>query len=249
MKTIKRFFVLAFFFVSLQTSFANMVLENGRDALVGVFWYDGTLFFPQDRYLMSEGGYGTVSSEQFQAMNPKDKEMIEAAANLLEEARYVFSGVLYGWRFHYQPSDKLRNVKEVFRLEPIAQIPVGDPNLEPLSSDQKGISLLRLQVRYHLTSKDMNHLAFRSSPSLLFSTGMGSGSIQENFAGRKEAIEQSVKEAIRNHQRKRLHAKPQILSGVAYLEQPPRVFLKSGKFWADSRVLFQLKTVKQYFLP
>lgn len=233
----------------LTVSAYSATFENGKDALVAVFWYDGTLFFAPNRYLMSEGGYGTVSSKDFQELNGRDKEAVEAIANLLEEARLVFSGIIYGWRFFYQPSDRLRNVKEVFRLEPIAQIQTGDRNLEPLSSEQKGTSLVRLRVRYHLGAKDAQHIAFRSSPSLLFSTGKGSAGMESNFAARKEAIENSVKEAIRSHQRKRMHAKPQSLSGVVYLEEPPRVYLNSGQFIADSKVLFLLMATKKYFLP
>lgn len=223
--------------------------RDGHNALIGVFWYDGTLFFPPNRYLMAGGGYGTVSSEDFQKMNPKDKEMVEASANLLEEARLVFSGILYGWRFFYQPGDRARNVKEVFNLEPIAEIPHGDPNLVPVAADQKGTTLLRLSVRYHLGERDARHMDFRSSPSLSFSTGKGSASMETNFFGRKEAIENSIKEAIRNHQRKRMHAKPQSLSGIVYLEEPPRIYIKSGQFYADSRILFQVTATKKYFLP
>ena len=37
-------------------------------------------------------------------------------------APYLLSGMIYGWKFEYTPSDKTRNVEEYFSFEPIAKI-------------------------------------------------------------------------------------------------------------------------------
>ncbi|MGL4524676.1 MAG: hypothetical protein ACRCVN_04045 [Spirochaetia bacterium] len=241
--------ILLLFFTHGRLALYADSYANGAQALVGVFWYDGTLFLPRDRFLLSEDGYGRVPGTDFQKLDKADRELVEASINLLEEARLVFSGVLYGWKFYYRPSDKFKQVKEIFTLEPIAEIQVGDPNLEPLAVDHQNGSLLRMHARYYLGEKDQHHLAFRSSPSLLFASGQGNADMVSNFEGRKEAIRQSVKEAIRAYQRKRMHAKPESLSGIVFLEKPPRVYLKSGKFVADTRILFQVTSTKKYLLP
>ena len=53
-----------------------------------------------------------------------------AIERLLDEAVFVLSGMVYGFRFDYAPSDPTRRVAEQFELEPYAEIVRGDPRLE-----------------------------------------------------------------------------------------------------------------------
>ncbi|MFQ3621364.1 MAG: hypothetical protein SNJ78_10540, partial [Spirochaetales bacterium] len=50
--------------------------------------------------------------------NLRSIEKEELYERILEEARYVFSGMVYGFVFSYTPSDKARRVEEEFLLEP-----------------------------------------------------------------------------------------------------------------------------------
>ncbi|MEW5816327.1 MAG: hypothetical protein AB1798_13130, partial [Spirochaetota bacterium] len=55
-----------------------------------------------------------------------------ALKQILEEAQFVFSGMMYGFKFQYTPSDKTRRVDEIYFVEPVSQIPWGDKGLKIL---------------------------------------------------------------------------------------------------------------------
>ena len=42
--------------------------------------------------------------------------------SLKKTAPFLLTGMIYGWKFEYTPSDKTRNVAEYFSLEPVAEI-------------------------------------------------------------------------------------------------------------------------------
>ncbi len=65
-----------------------------------------------------------------------------AEKTLLEQARVLLSGMVYGWSFSYIPGDKARRVEESFVLTPLAQIPWGSPRLRVTETEVDGDAAL-----------------------------------------------------------------------------------------------------------
>src|SRR5208337_3979353 len=58
----------------------------------------------------------------------------KAERAVLEEARVLLSGMVYGWSFDYIPASRVREVSESFTLTPVAQIPWGSPRLRVIET-------------------------------------------------------------------------------------------------------------------
>ena len=69
---------------------------------------------------------------------------------VLEEARALLSGMVYGWTFTWTPGDVARKVEDRFDLVPVAEIPWGS---ERLAVRQTQVEEARLfaQVSYQMT--------------------------------------------------------------------------------------------------
>ena len=55
---------------------------------------------------------------------------------LLEDARWIFSAMIYGLRITWRPPAASRGVQEALDIAPIALIPRGDPNLSVVQAAQ-----------------------------------------------------------------------------------------------------------------
>jgi hypothetical protein len=102
-------------------------LVIGQTILNEEFWYD---LQPE-----LEGWETVQGKEQFPDLHTLSKD--EMFNRILEEARYVFSGMVYGFIFSYTPYDRSRGVEEEFLLEPYQWIQRGDPNLQVFGVVQK----------------------------------------------------------------------------------------------------------------
>lgn len=56
----------------------------------------------------------------------------EISKTVLEDARWILSGMIYGFNIRYVPPDTGRKVNESFNAELISEIPFGDPSLKVL---------------------------------------------------------------------------------------------------------------------
>jgi hypothetical protein len=220
--------------------------EDTSRALVGEFWYQPDLFFQVDHELMSEQGYGSISNEVLTNLPPSDRALVEASTYIFEEARWVFGGIIYGWKFSYQPSDTLHQTVEKFELTPLAQIAVGDARLSVMDVKRHKSGLIKVTLRYHIDKSLQDRMNMRADANMLFSTGKGEMALQGGVDARRQALLASVKYGLRNYYQKHTHAKPRLISGYTYLEQPSIVAIKSGEFVAHSRLLFKTTEISHY---
>lgn len=167
-----------------------------------------------------------VSLEGAQYGPPSREEQIRA---MLEEARFVFSGIIYGFSFVYTPSDNTRQVEEVFTVEASAEIPRGSPNLtvrQTYTSEGKVYALIDYRLeefeQYRVTGWRKN-----TTPRI---SGRGEGVY---FSGPEEKItahKNAVKSAIREYLRKQTYNKPKEAAGRFVFTEAPRVFAEGGRY-------------------
>ena len=169
----------------------------------------------------------------------------EAASYILEEARYVFSGMIYGYSFLYTPRDNTRKIDELFQITPIAEIPWGDPGLKISQGRTEGEKFFAF-IRYYLNQYQESRRTRWLSNTIPSAGARGTGDI---FSGRGEkitAIEDAIREAIRSRLRMSVLNKPREISGEVLLLEAPYIIIDSGKYVATVRIKLKVNEVIPY---
>lgn len=169
----------------------------------------------------------------------------EAIKRLLEYARLVFSAMIYGYSFTYEPSDKIRAISENFELNPVAQIPWGDKNLEVVSSDVREKKLY-VQLAYKLEDFQKNRRQAWGSNTVAVSAGAGTGDVFIGPQERLMAIEDGIRDAVRSYLKSRLWNKPRKAEGEVILWETPVTYIKSGYYLTQVKVKLRVQETLPY---
>lgn len=164
---------------------------------------------------------------------------------LLQEARYTLSGIIYGWEFSYVPGDRARRVAEWFELDPIAEVPWGNPGLRV--RDVRAVEgTLYGQIDYTFSRIEQAHLSQWSSFTSSRGSGSGSGPLLDGSAGKIEAIEAAIHHAVREYLRSRYPNRPREVTGRVALLGPPRVRAAAGEYHARVTIAIEIRDVLDY---
>ena len=166
---------------------------------------------------------------------------------MLEEAQWTFSGMIYGYRFSYTPFDRRRGVDEQFILEPIAAIPWGDPALTVLATRQEGGRHLA-QLQYVMVDHQVRRHAAWQSRSVSRSAGAGQASLWPGVEQKQRAVEDAVRMAVRERLRVMSPNKPAAAEGRVVLAAPPRIWMLSGAYHASVQVRMDVDEIRHYEL-
>jgi hypothetical protein len=172
---------------------------------------------------------------------PREK----AQKSLLDEARILFSAMVYGYTFVYTPGDKSRRVEERFELAPVAEIQWGSPRMEIRETD---IDEARLSARFCYTMSE-NEIRRRSSwesNSAFLSTGAGAASAFMGPSGKRAALANAIKDAIRNHLNVRVLNKPREIRGEVVLWEDPQTVVRAGAYQTQAKVRLEVREVVSY---
>ncbi len=186
------------------------------------------------------------------ATGSKAAEKKQGEREVLKEAVYVFSGMIYGFEFSYTPGDLRRNVEEKFSINQISVINWGDPGLKirkrgPVNS-AGGAERNRVNISflYYTEEKQRSWLQYWSSGSFPLIGGKGEGGFSEDFAGKAEAIEKGVKEALRSYLRGRVHNKPQKIEGEFVFAEAPVIIYSGGTYQSSVKIRVNIKKISPY---
>ncbi len=168
----------------------------------------------------------------------------EAAATLpvrelTELSRFVLAGMIYGWKYEYRPSDKLRNVAEEFALRPIGAIEEGDPSfsLTGLTAEYPRLACWAQYAPNETTARWQRHW---QGITVRTGKGTGRGERLDGTAGIRAAYEAALLNAVRERARKLEKNKPKEIRGEVLLRPEPRLYADAGQFVADVRVLVSI---------
>lgn len=209
--------------------------------------------FPLFFALLSLPLYGqTILNEEFwaelQPMVAQNEQTVSedtAIRRILEEGRFVFSGMIYGFSFSYTPLDRSRNIEEEFELDLYHEIPWGDPHLTVYQTRREG-SRLFVRLRYVLRDFQEPWYHGMRSNSLRAASGTGEASYYEGYKEKLTAVRNAVKNSVREHARQRIDNKPKKISGTVTLDAAPRITVKSGAYQAVCSVLLKIDEVRPY---
>ena len=182
---------------------------------------------------------------EFGISNTKKESESEKEARLMEEAEFVFSGMLYGFEFKYVPGDRRRNVDELFDFNLIEIIRKEDPRLTfslARKEDNKEIYLFRYYPDDHMK----NWITYWSSSSFPVVGGRAESDVLEGFVGKKNAVEKAVKNAVRTYMKSRIQNKPEVIEGEFVFLSSPVIGYASGIYTASVKIKLNVENVSAY---
>jgi hypothetical protein len=168
-----------------------------------------------------------------------------ATERLLAEAQDVVSGMVYGYRFVYTPSDPSREVTEEFTLEPYARIVRGDPALQILQTWVDG-DRLYARVSYEVSAEQRGWYNAWQSSANARSSGIGVSSLFLGPERKMDAIADGVRSAVREHVRAIEFTRPQRITGAALLAVYPEFAIVRGNYQAEVDILLQIDRIERY---
>ena len=163
---------------------------------------------------------------------------------LITDIIEVVSGMIYGWKFVYVPSDIKREIDEIFTLTPVALIKKGDPNMKFKDNWVKDYIMYQ-NIVYNLQEFQMKRINSWHTTVTPRSTGEGSASIHE-VDGKSQSLKEAIKDSIKKEFQSRGKDKPRSIEGQIILEENPRVFINTGSFITQVEVLLFYRDINEY---
>ncbi|HEQ70903.1 MAG TPA: hypothetical protein ENN69_00295 [Spirochaetia bacterium] len=169
----------------------------------------------------------------------------EAYRRMFEEARQIFSGMIYGYSFTYIPGDRARGVKEEFILEPVAMIEWGDPNLTLIQRTYENNRFYG-RFTYELAGFQEKRIASWRTIAIPTDSGKGEGQLILGLEGKRLSRVQAVKYAVRNLLRPALLNKPREVRGRVLLLEGPETVMHAGMYITNVKVKIDVTDVVPY---
>lgn len=169
-----------------------------------------------------------------------------ATSSIKVTAPFFLSGMIYGWKFEYTPSDKARQVAEYFSLTPIHEIDINDPAIH-FASPATLENRVYCWVEYDRTLPMMTYRQSFDSVNIPQVKGTGESSKKISSEAIIESVEMAAKNAIRNYGRIIEKNKPKVITGTILLkDQDPTVKIVNGKFTSYLDFFLHVDTIIQY---
>jgi len=168
----------------------------------------------------------------------------QAEHTLLEEARVLLSGMVYGWSFDYIPTNRMRQVGESFTLTPIAQIPWGSPRLRVIETETVDTRLWA-RASYSMDDAESARRASWESSTADLSQGEGKSGVMNGPDAKTQSFQDAVRDAIRMDLRTRYLDAPRQIRGDVVLWEDPMAAVRSGMY----RTVVKVKIVVRELVP
>lgn len=200
------------------------------------------------------GDGGLLRAEFWMELEPVSEEGIplpigldEGARRLLDEATWVFGGMVWGFSYEYEPYDRTRGIAERFKLASLGAIPRRDPRLVPFEA-RFDSSELRAYVEYRPSPAELSLMEGYSRGPWARAQGLGRADLLKGWPGRREAYEDALREAVRAHLRSIEPNKPRRSTGRVVFEAPPRIVVREGSYLVRARARIEVVELLPYVL-
>jgi hypothetical protein len=152
----------------------------------------------------------------------------------LEEIALVLGGMIYGWDFRYEIGERARGIAEDFMLEERGRIEFGDPRLSVTDAELID-STLGVWAEYRPNEAQSRRLVAWKSGEFKPVQGIGSGSLADEVEGKRSALEDAARAAIRAYLRGTERNRPKEVIGALALVAVPRYWIDAGRWTAQAR--------------
>jgi hypothetical protein len=178
--------------------------------------------------------------------------MDTAGRRALQEAALLYSGMIYGWSFHYDIGERARGIAEDFDVfEPMGEIRWGDPRLSAFEFEIRDTKLL-MWTDYRLDEIQQKRMQMwrmgrvRNAQAIgycpLGGTSPDDTWLDIRAAVLKDAARSAVREMLRASERNR----PKEVTGYISLASFPRFFIQSGQWVGIARFRVQINEIIPY---
>lgn len=179
-------------------------------------------------------------------ISSSDTNYSTSIRSLKKTAPFLLTGMIYGWKFEYTPSDKTRNVAEYFSLEPIAEISENDSNItftDPAFWDSR----VYCWLEYPRTDEMIIYRQRWDSIKYPRVSGYGESKEIDSVDAIKEAITEAAKNAIKTYAQNQTKNKPKEVSGTILLKDfDPNIKIIKGNFTAYLDFFLYVDKIIQY---
>ena len=176
-----------------------------------------------------------------------ESELKNAKNKLQELAPFFLDGLVYGWKFSYTPSDKMRAVPEYFELIPIVPkqkedyyYRFTDPNF------QDNFAKVEVWVEYDLTPAMVLIRQRWHEAALPHISGSGKASVFKGVESIPVATKLAAKNAIREYARTLTKNKPKEINGQILLINLPRYYIDAGNYVTDLDFFLKVSKIVEY---
>ncbi|MFW6234552.1 MAG: hypothetical protein ACOC4I_04150 [Spirochaetota bacterium] len=186
--------------------------------------------------------------EPFLSASESARWSAEAGARrLLETARFVFSGMAYGFRVTAVPEEPLRRVEARSEVTLRAQIPSGDRGLRTRQVREADGRLYGVFSFSPNSEQHFSRARFLGS-GVARSSATGSASYFRGPSGIEDAIRDAVVRSVIVQARRETANRPAEITADVVLSQPPVLGIRNGRYTATVRTAVQIRTIRSYEL-
>ena len=189
--------------------------------------------------------WNETGNERTSQVPDPDDPNIQSYRDLLDLARTLISGFIYGFTFSYVPPDQARSVQEYFEMIPRGQIPWGDPALEIEHRQDHGFTT-EITFRYRLDPYQQDLRRSWLGVSVGDSAGSGSAPMAQSIQGQQQALERASLLAVRAYAQGLTYDKPAEVSGTFAFTNPPLFRLVAGQYHTDVRTQVRVSSIRHY---
>ena len=173
-----------------------------------------------------------------------------ASRRALEESAMLYSAMIYGWSFYYEPGERSRRIDEYIELNPVGVIQFGDPNLNVTDTEIRDMRL-RVWTDYQLSHIQQRRMQTWRSGTTRNAQAVGySPDIIDEYPGwlalKKAALEDAARLAIRTMLRGSELNRPKEVTGFISLASFPRFYIEAGRWATSSRFRVQISEIVPY---
>jgi hypothetical protein len=157
-----------------------------------------------------------------------------AQRSALAQASLVLGGMIYGWDFDYEIGERVRGIAERFTLTERGRVVFGDPRLTVTDAETNGDEL-SIWTEYRPDEAQMRRLAAWKSGGAKPVTGLGTAALTDEAEGKRAALEDAARAAIRAFLRGTERNRPKEARGAIALVAEPRWWIESGRWTSSAR--------------
>jgi hypothetical protein len=157
-----------------------------------------------------------------------------ARKRILDEAAWVFGGMIWGFEYRYTPYDKARGIAERFEIESLGGLKPELLSLAP-GARRKTADEHRAFVEYRPDEALCALMSSYARAPWTGCQGIGRADMILGVKGRRAAYEDALREALRSYLRSVEPNKPRLVRGRVAFERPPDMAILNGCYTAQLR--------------
>ncbi|MDA8427559.1 MAG: hypothetical protein M0Z80_15640, partial [Treponema sp.] len=164
---------------------------------------------------------------------------------LLDEAAWVYSGMIWGFSFSYTPYDKVRGIAERFDLASLGSLKAGDPRLV-LGRTRTESGMTRAFVTYRPSPDEEQRVSSYAEEPWQSSQGIGRADYLLGWKAHRASLEDGLREAVRSYLRMVVPNKPRRVLGRVVFERVPSLSIAEGVYTSQVRARIEVLDVMPY---